>query len=104
MGISLSSFSAERVMVPRVGHTLREPGWSAHFAGSVFDGKLLESVFMRITEAARRLGPSARMLRYREDLGLLPQVRGYPAASRRRAGFAGPVSGAGSASGRGAVS
>jgi MerR family copper efflux transcriptional regulator len=38
---------------------------------------------MRITEAARRLGTSARMLRYREDLGLLPQVRdraGRPAA------------------------
>src|SRR6201989_1431850 len=30
---------------------------------------------MRISEAARRLGPSARRLRYREDLGLLPQVR-----------------------------
>jgi MerR family copper efflux transcriptional regulator len=30
---------------------------------------------MRISQAARRLGTSARMLRYREDLGLLPQVR-----------------------------
>ena len=30
---------------------------------------------MRISGAARRLGTSARMLRYREDLGLLPQVR-----------------------------
>jgi hypothetical protein len=40
---------------------------------------------MRITEAARRLGTSARMLRYREDLGLLPQVRDRPSA-----GFRGP--------------
>ncbi|HUJ06039.1 MAG TPA: MerR family DNA-binding transcriptional regulator [Streptosporangiaceae bacterium] len=31
---------------------------------------------MRITEAASRLGISARMLRYRETLGLLPAVRG----------------------------
>jgi hypothetical protein len=30
---------------------------------------------MRISEAAKRLGTSARMLRYREELGLLPQVR-----------------------------
>jgi MerR family copper efflux transcriptional regulator len=47
---------------------------------------------MRITEAARRLGTSARMLRYREDLGLLPQVRERPVGSRR-----GPVSGRGAA-------
>jgi len=36
---------------------------------------------MRISEAARRLGTSARMLRYREDLGLLPQVRDHFAGS-----------------------
>jgi hypothetical protein len=30
---------------------------------------------MRITEAARRLGMTPRMLRYRESLGLLPVVR-----------------------------
>ena len=54
---------------------------------------------MRITEAARRLGTSARMLRYREDLGLLPQLRGYPVRSRREAA----VSGRGPVSGRGAA-
>src|SRR6202035_1275467 len=102
MGFSLNSFSAERAMGAPTGHTVREPAWSPHFFGGVLDGKLLESVFMRITEAARRLGTSARMLRYREDLGLLPQVRGYPAASRRRTGRSG-VSGAGPVSGRGAV-
>ena len=46
--------------------------------------KLLESAFMRITEAARRLGTSARMLRYREELGLLPQVRDQMAGPARR--------------------
>jgi len=60
--------------------------------------KLLESVLMRISEAARRLGTSARMLRYREDLGLLPQVRdplagpswssGLASSGRGRAGGA----------------
>jgi len=45
---------------------------------------------MRITEAARRLGTSARMLRYREDLGLLPQVR----ERRASAGFGAVGSGA----------
>ena len=60
---------------------------------------------MRITEAARRRGTSARMLRYREDLGLLPQLRGYPVRSRREAAVSGrgPVSGHGPVSGRGAA-
>jgi MerR family copper efflux transcriptional regulator len=40
---------------------------------------------MRITEAARQLGTSPRMLRYRESLGLLPAVRDRSAA-RRQAG------------------
>ena len=71
---------------------------------------------MRITEAARRLGTSARMLRYREDLGLLPQVRERRAGSAASgvpgafgvAGVAGgggrgAMSGTGAASGRGAA-
>src|ERR1700744_6239676 len=33
---------------------------------------------MRITEAAARLGMSPRMLRYREDVGLLPRLRDRP--------------------------
>jgi MerR family copper efflux transcriptional regulator len=39
---------------------------------------------MRITEAARGLGLSPRMLRYRESLGLLPPVR--PGRGSRRLG------------------
>jgi len=38
---------------------------------------------MRITKAAKRLGTSPRMLRYRDSLGLLPTVREPP--SRRPA-------------------
>ena len=36
---------------------------------------------MRITEAARRLGTSPRMLRYRDSLGLLPGLRPLAAAA-----------------------
>jgi hypothetical protein len=41
---------------------------------------------MRITEAAKRLGISPRMLRYRESLGLLPAVRDGGARRARRGG------------------
>jgi MerR family transcriptional regulator, copper efflux regulator len=41
---------------------------------------------MRITEAAQRLGTSPRMLRYRDMLGLLPQVRGTGPARGRAPG------------------
>jgi hypothetical protein len=51
---------------------------------------------MRISEAARRLGTSARMLRYREELGLLPQVRERLGVARRPTG-----AGRGSSSGGG---
>ena len=40
---------------------------------------------MRITQAAQRLGTSARMLRYRDTLGLLPPVR-EPAPGQPRTG------------------
>jgi MerR family copper efflux transcriptional regulator len=43
---------------------------------------------MRITEAARRLGTSPRMLRYRDRLGLLPPVReATPATGRAPSGL-----------------
>ena len=45
---------------------------------------------MRITEAARRLGTSPRMLRYRESLGLLPAVRSRPGRPAAAAGPARP--------------
>jgi hypothetical protein len=46
---------------------------------------MLELAVMRISEAARRLGTSPRMLRYRDTLGLLPPVR-EPATRWRPAG------------------
>ncbi|HEY2304761.1 MAG TPA: MerR family transcriptional regulator [Streptosporangiaceae bacterium] len=43
---------------------------------------------MRITEAAQRLGTSARMLRYRDMLGLLPPMRqAAPARGRAPGGL-----------------
>ena len=46
---------------------------------------------MRISEAALRLGTSARMLRYRDSLGLLPRVRDAAAgAGHRHRQFGGP--------------
>ena len=49
---------------------------------------------MRISEAARRLGTSPRMLRYREDLGLLPRLRDpLSGPSRGRSGAAARQSG-----------
>lgn len=46
---------------------------------------------MRITEAARRLGTSPRMLRYRDSLGLLPPVRPGRADRGRRHRTFGPL-------------
>jgi MerR family transcriptional regulator, copper efflux regulator len=57
---------------------------------------------MRISEAARRLGTSARMLRYREELGLLPRVRDPLAGLSWRAPATGrPVEVPGRSSGAG---
>jgi MerR family transcriptional regulator, copper efflux regulator len=49
---------------------------------------------MRITEAARRLDTSPRMLRYRDLLGLLPPVR-EPASARPHADGRQPIRGTG---------
>jgi MerR family transcriptional regulator, copper efflux regulator len=58
---------------------------------------------MRISEAAKRLGTSARMLRYREELGLLPQVRDRftrgGAGAKARGGAGGTRGGAAGVSG-----
>jgi MerR family copper efflux transcriptional regulator len=62
-------------VVAGTDHTLREHGRSSHVSAGFLDEKLLRLVIVRISEAARRLGTSPRMLRYREDLGLLPRVR-----------------------------
>ena len=57
---------------------------------------------MRISQAARRLGTSARMLRYREELGLLPQVRDRLGDARRLVG-AGSTAGRGGTAGAGST-
>jgi MerR family copper efflux transcriptional regulator len=75
MRLSFIHFFTERAVVAGTDHTLREHGRSSHVSAGFLDTKLLELAFMRISEAARRLGTSPRMLRYREDLGLLPRVR-----------------------------
>jgi MerR family copper efflux transcriptional regulator len=54
---------------------------------AVLDNKMLESMVMRITEAAQRLGSSPRMLRYRDSLGLLPVIREGPAGRHRHRQF-----------------
>jgi len=46
---------------------------------------------MRITEAARRLDMTPRMLRYRESLGLLPVLRHGAARGRTRRPAPGPL-------------
>ena len=56
---------------------------------------------MRISEAARRLGTSARMLRYREDLGLLPQVRDHFGGLSWSSRSSGPASSGPASSGLG---
>jgi hypothetical protein len=73
----------------------------SHVQVGFLDVKLLESAFMRISEAARRLGTSARMLRYREELGLLPQVRARLPQVRERLGVARGLAGSSGAGGRG---
>ena len=59
---------------------------------------------MRISAAAKRLGTSPRMLRYREDLGLLPEVRDrnpYPVQARLVRGGGGPAAAGGPATAHG---
>jgi MerR family transcriptional regulator, copper efflux regulator len=58
---------------------------------------------MRISDAARRLGTSARMLRYREELGLLPQVRDQPGGRAGAVGAGAATSGAGARTSRAGV-
>ena len=53
---------------------------------------------MRITEAARRLDMTPRMLRYRESLGLLPALRPSRRAARGRRGGSRTITGTGTTS------
>jgi hypothetical protein len=69
-----------------VSLTVRDVSRPAHPWRGVFDNDLLELLLVRITEAAQRLGISPRMLRYRDDLGLLPVIRRASRARRTPAG------------------
>src|SRR5690242_4474622 len=62
---------------PRAGRRGRVygRGRSGGTVGGAFLTRICQNRRMRITEAARRLGTSPRMLRYRETLGLLPATR-----------------------------
>jgi MerR family transcriptional regulator, copper efflux regulator len=56
---------------------------------------------MRITEAARRLDLTPRMLRYRESLGLLPALRPVRGRGAARGPAGGPVRASASQTGQG---
>src|SRR5215470_9164086 len=76
----MSGGRLRRRVDPTLGHTAGPP----HAHNGILNTKMLEYVLMRITEAARRLGTSPRMLRYRDFLGLLPPVRGRPGGAGHR--------------------
>src|ERR1700690_1389391 len=82
---------SRRSAAPRSPPTLGHRPTGSHASWRVLDIKTLRLAAMRITEAAQRLGTSARMLRYRDALGLLPPVRERPrGAGHRHRQFGGP--------------